>query len=286
MMPFRVYELAYSKHEQEVQQIEKGWFDNDEEDPESQAAKEFRENQEHHQMSQAWKDELAKSLSRCCLNEQDQPQEGDEEEVEEEIESEEEQPPRRNTKTKGYARSYAVTEKWFKAMVATAATVVTEAEARGDMVVTKKANIERGVANWWPENHGNWNQYLMLILGVLAVIGIVQICRWIREFLCEKRCGTKGCCKKRESTVEKVEEGIEPFDLRGTVYITGGGNCFHRYSNCHSLKFAKIQKREPCSFCEREFAKVQETAAFLMKHRAEKDKELESRMAHMERKQD
>ena len=104
-----------------------------------------------------------------------------------------------------------------------------------------------------------------------------------------KRCGTKGCCKKREvtvETVEKVEEEIEPFDLRGTVYITGGGNCFHRYSNCHSLKFAKVQKREPCSFCERDFAKVQGTAAFLMKHRAEKDKEPESRVAHTERKQD
>ena len=103
-------------------------------------------------MSQAWKDELARSLSRCCLTEQDQPQEGDEEEVEEDIESEEEQPPRRNTKTKGYARSYAVTEKWFKAMVATAATVTTEVEARGEMVVAKAAEVERGVANWWLEN--------------------------------------------------------------------------------------------------------------------------------------
>ena len=131
-MPFRVYELAYSKHADFVQQLEKGWFDKNEEDPESQAAKAFRENQEHHQMSQAWKDELARSLSRCNLNEQDQPQEGDDEEVERDIESEEEQPPRRNTKTKGYARSYAVTEKWFKAMVATAATVTTEVEARGD----------------------------------------------------------------------------------------------------------------------------------------------------------
>ena len=65
-MPYRVYELAYCQHAEYVQQqIEKGWFDTDEEDPESQAAKAFRENQEHHQMSQAWKDELARSLSRC-----------------------------------------------------------------------------------------------------------------------------------------------------------------------------------------------------------------------------
>ena len=103
-----------------MQQLDKGWFDKNEEDPESQAAKEFRENQEHHQLSQAWKDELTRSLSRCNLTEQDQPQEGDDEEVEREIESEEEQPQRRNTKTKGYARSYAVTKRWFEAAVAAA----------------------------------------------------------------------------------------------------------------------------------------------------------------------
>ena len=183
-----------------------------------------------------------------------------------------------------------MTEKWFKAMVATAATVTTEVEARGEMVVKRAAEIERGLAAWWPKNHGSWNQYLMLILGVLAVIGIFQICRWIREFLCEKRCGTKGCCKKRENTVEKVEkveEEIEIFDLHGPVYITGGGNCFHRHRDCHSLKFAKVQKWEPCTFCEREFARIQETAAFLMKDRVDKEKrELESRMAQTGRKSD
>ena len=88
------------------------------------------------------------------MTEQDQPQEGDDEEVEREIESEEEQPPRKNTKTKGYARSYAVTEKWFKAMVATAATVTTEVESSGEMVVKRAAEVERGLAAWWPKNHG------------------------------------------------------------------------------------------------------------------------------------
>ena len=209
--------------------------------------------------------------------------------IEKEVESEEEQPQRRNTKTKGYARSYAVTERWFKAAVA-AATIAKEVEAKGEIVVKRAAEVERSVAAWWPKNHGSWNQYLMLILGILAVIGIFQICGWIREFLCEKRCGTKGCCKKREvtvETVEKVEEEIEPFDLHGTVYITERGNCFHRYRDCHSLKFAKVQKREPCTFCEREFARVQETAAFLMKDRVDKEKrELESRMAQTGRKSD
>ena len=53
------------------------------------------------------------------------------------------------------------------------------------------------------------------------------------------------------------------------------------------MKFAKAQKREPCKFCEREFAKVQETAASLMKHRVDKEKkELESEMAQTGRKSD
>ena len=124
----------------------------------------------------------------------------------------------------------------------------------------------------------------MLIAAVLAMNGFFQICRWIKEFLCEKRCGTKRCCKKRENTVERHQE--ENFEARGTVYITAGGNCYHRYKNCHTLQFAKVQKREPCKICEREFAKVQETAAFLMKHKADKEKELESKMAQTERKLD
>ena len=90
-LPLKVYELAYHKHVEFVQQLEKGWFDQAEEDPEGQAAKEFRENREHYQMSQAWKDELTKSLSRCHLTEEDQPQEGDNVEVESKVESEEEQ---------------------------------------------------------------------------------------------------------------------------------------------------------------------------------------------------
>ena len=91
--------------------------------------------------------------------------------------------------------------------------------------------------------------------------------------------------KERENTVEKDQEEI--FDVRGTACLTGGGNCFHRYKDCHSLKFAKVQKREPCMFCERDFAKVQETAAYLMKHRVDNEKrELESEMAQTGRKSD
>ena len=52
-LPPKVYEMAYHKHVDFVQQLEKGWFDKNEEDPESQAEKELRDNQEHHQMSQA-----------------------------------------------------------------------------------------------------------------------------------------------------------------------------------------------------------------------------------------
>ena len=63
------------------------------------------------------------------MSEEDQPQEGDKVEIEENIESEEEQPPRRNTKGRGYPRSYAAHEKWFTAMVAAATTSVEEAEA-------------------------------------------------------------------------------------------------------------------------------------------------------------
>ena len=205
-----------------------------------------------------------------------------------EIESEEEQPQRRNTKTKGYARSYAVTEKWFKAMVVAATTMSEEVEAGGEMVVVKNADVERGLANWWPENNGHWSQYCILIL---AVVGLFQVCRWIlagirwiQEFLCEKRCGTKGCCKKRENTAEKDQE--ETVEVRGAVYITVGGKCFHRFENCHTLQLSKAQRREPCKFCERELVKFNETAAFLMKGIAKDRKELESKVAHTERKLD
>ena len=38
-LPLKVYELAYHKHVEFVQQLEKGWLDQADEDPESQAAK-------------------------------------------------------------------------------------------------------------------------------------------------------------------------------------------------------------------------------------------------------
>ena len=53
--------MAVCERERYLQDLDKGWFDDDKEDEESQAAREFRENQEHHQMSQAWKDELTRS---------------------------------------------------------------------------------------------------------------------------------------------------------------------------------------------------------------------------------
>ena len=124
---------------------------------------------------------------------------------------------------------------------------------------------------------------------ILATVGLVQVCRWIvagirwiQEFLCE--CGTKGCCKKREITAEKDQE--ETVEVRGAVYITFGGKCFHRFENCHTLQLSKAQKREPCKFCERELVKVQETAAVLMRGTADKKRELESKVAQTGRKSD
>ena len=132
-------------------------------------------------------------------------------------------------------------------------------------------------------NEESWQKIASI---ALMIIGLYQVVRWtaawlkkmseaaknINKLCCEKKCGTKGCCKKREKPFEKDKE----LDM---VFITRGGKCYHAHEDCTGMVNAQVQKRIKCKLCtersEREAKEKPEKSDG-------KQQELEARMAQTE----
>ena len=107
----------------------------------------------------------------------------------------------------------------------------------------------------------------------------MQIVTWIariitktKVFCCDKRCGTKGCCKQRKGG--PLEKDKEP--NKDVVYVTPGGECCHVHKDCRA--HAKAQLRDRCKFCARKTA--EEAARKLERGSDSSDnEELEAKMA-------
>ena len=124
----------------------------------------------------------------------------------------------------------------------------------------------------------DWIQVVHL---VVIAAGIFQIVPWAVKIImktkvlcCDKKCGTKGCCKKRKGgPLDKDKE-----TKKDVVYITLGGQCFHVHEDCRALLHANVQLRDRCKFCAQKTA--EETARKLERGSdSSDDAELEAKVA-------
>ena len=117
---------------------------------------------------------------------------------------------------------------------------------------------------------------------VVIAAGIFQILSWTAKIImktkvlcCDKKCGTKGCCKQKQGG--PLEKDKEP--KKDVVYITPGGKCFHVHEDCRALLHANVQLRERCKFCAQKTA--EEATRKLERGSVTSDNEgLEAKMAH------
>ena len=125
--------------------------------------------------------------------------------------------------------------------------------------------------------------WIQVVLFVVIAAGISQIMTWIARIVaqtkvlcCDKRCGTKGCCKPRKGGPLDKEPN------KDVVYLTSGGECFHVHKDCRALLHAKFQLRERCKFCARKTAeeKARKLERGLNILLGSDDEELEAKVAH------
>ena len=140
----------------------------------------------------------------------------------------------------------------------------------------KKKNLELFQSKTY-ENI-DWNQVVHL---VVIIAGIFQIMTWTAKIIketkvlwCDKKCGTKRCCKKKkEGPLENDEK-----PNKDVVYITRGGECFHVHKDCRALLHAKIQLRKKCKFCAQKPAE-EKTRKFERGSDSNDNEKLEAKMA-------
>ena len=111
------------------------------------------------------------------------------------------------------------------ATVAVADLVERVSAGRGKELVFVEKVKEKGLELFQSKTYEDidWTQ---VVLFVVIAAGIFQIVTWIARIItqtkvicCDKRCGTKGCCKKRKGG--PLEKDKEP--KKDVVYITPGG---------------------------------------------------------------